>query len=295
MRSLIVSNAASGGSKRDQVDAIGRVFAGHGETTHLQPPSLESFDEDVRRAAQDKDLVVVAGGDGTLNCAVNALQEDLSDLSFAVVPLGTGNDFVRTLGLPYDPLAAAEAVARGEDASFDYGRASSGLVARLFVNACMGGFPVSVNRAIDEDTKRRLGPLAFWVGGAKAALDLNRFDVRIDDVEVEDSVAVGIGNGRTAGGGIAVFPDASAQDGTLDCNVMQVTTVREGIELAAKVRSGEHVPLENVYAIRGRRIEVVAEPDLEFNVDGDLFGLKTPATFEIVGTLRVRVPRQATN
>ena len=294
MRSLIVSNAASGGSKSGQIDAIADAFAAHGEVTHLEPPSLDSFDEDVLRAAQGKDLVVVAGGDGTLNCALNALHHVIEDISLAVVPLGTGNDFARTLGLPDDPVVAAQAVADGAEVSFDYGRAVGESCERLFINACMGGFPVAVNKAIDEDAKKRLGPLAFWVGGVKAALDLPRFEVRLNGVELEDCVAVGIGNGRTAGGGIAVFPEAHPEDGLLDCSAMQVATVRQGLELVAKVRSGEHVPLDNVYTKRERRVEVAAEPDLEFNVDGDLIGLKTPATFEVAGTLRIRVPRRST-
>ncbi len=294
MRSLIVSNAASGGSKRVELGSISEVFAEHGEVTHLAPPSLASFDEDVRRMADGKDLVVVAGGDGTLNCAVNALHDLFDDVALAIVPLGTGNDFARTLELPDDPVAAARAVAAGEEAQFDLGRASTESVERFFVNACMGGFPVAVNKAIDEDSKKRLGPLAFWVGGVKAALDLPSFDVDIDGDRIDECVAVGIGNGRTAGGGIAVFPEAQPNDGLLECSAMQVTSVREGLGLVTKMRTGDHVPLDNVHTKRARRIEVVAEPSLEFNVDGDLFDLKTPITFEIAGTLRIRVPRRPT-
>ncbi|MDQ4095041.1 MAG: YegS/Rv2252/BmrU family lipid kinase [Actinomycetota bacterium] len=294
MRSLIVSNAASGGSKRVELGSISEVFAEHGEVTHLAPPSLASFDEDVRRMADGKDLVVVAGGDGTLNCAVNALHDLFDDVALAIVPLGTGNDFARTLELPDDPVAAARAVADGEEAQFDLGRASTESVERFFVNACMGGFPVAVNKAIDEDSKKRLGPLAFWVGGVKAALDLPSFDVDIDGDRIDECVAVGIGNGRTAGGGIAVFPEAQPNDGLLECSAMQVTSVREGLGLVTKMRTGDHVPLDNVHTKRARRIEVVAEPSLEFNVDGDLFDLKTPITFEIAGTLRIRVPRRPT-
>lgn len=291
MRSLIISNAASGASQRDEVDEVVRVFGEHGDVTHLEPPSLDTFDEDVRRAARGKDLVVVAGGDGTVNCALNALEEEISGLSLAVLPMGTGNDFARTLGLPQDPLAAARAVASGDDAAFDYGRATGGATRRLFLNACMGGFPVAVNKAIDEDTKKRLGAIAFWVGGAKAVVDLPSFNVKLDGLELPECVAVGVGNGRTAGGGIAVFPDASPQDARLDCCAMQVSGLRDGVELATKVRSGDHVPLDNVHIVKGTRIEISSDPDLEFNVDGDLVGLKTPATFEIAGTLNIRVPK----
>ena len=294
MRSLIVSNASSGGSKSDLAQRIRLVFERLGEATHLEPPSLESFDEDVQRAVQGKDLVVIAGGDGTLNCTLNALKERLSDVTLAIVPMGTGNDFARTLDLPEDPLEAAEAIALGRDVEIDYGRASSGGRSRLFLNACMGGFPVEVNEAIDEDAKKRLGPLAFWVGGAKAAARFPQFQVEVDGDEVSDVVAIGIGNGRTAGGGIPVFPEADPSDGQLECCVMQVSGVLEGAEMAAKVRSGDHVALDNVGNRRAPRLEVRSRPELEFNVDGDLWDLTTPVAFEVAGRLTLRVPDRAT-
>lgn len=294
MHNLIISNASSGGSKQEQIEAIGGVFEELGAVTHLQPPSLQSFDEDVRRAAKGKDLVVVAGGDGTLNCALNALAEDLGDMTLAVIPMGTGNDFARSIGLPEDPMDAAASVVRGRVDELDYGRASGPRVERLFLNACMGGFPVSVNRAIDEDVKKRLGPLAFWVGGAKAAAKMPQFHVTIDGVDIEDCIAVGIGNGQTAGGGIPVFPDADPGDGRFECCAMQVSNVLEGIEMAAKVRTGDHIPLENVKTTAGRRIEVASEPALEFNVDGDLIDLRTPAVFELAGRIKMRVPGPST-
>ena len=294
MRSLILSNASSGGSGDDLVDRIRAAFEPLGEAVPLQPPSLEAFDEDVRRAAQGKDLVVVAGGDGTLNCTVNALSDRLDDVVLAIVPLGTGNDFARTLDLPEDPLEAARAIADGVEREVDVGRATGGGVERFFINACMGGFPVEVNRAIDEDTKKRLGPLAFWIGGAKAATRLPRFEVSIAGKRLEDVVAVGIGNGKTAGGGIPVFPTADPGDGTLECCAMHVSGVVEGARLATSVRAGDHADLDNVWTHSGARIEVSSEPELEFNVDGDLLGLKTPAVFELVGRVRVRAPRSST-
>ena len=269
-------------------------FEDLGEAVHLQPPSLDSFDQDVKSAARDKDLVVVAGGDGTLNCTLNALHDVLDEVTLALVPLGTGNDFARALDLPEDPVEAAAGALHGTEREVDYCRASGGGKERLFLNACMGGFPVEVNESIDEDTKRRLGPLAFWVGGVKAAVRLPRFRVRIDGEVLEDVVAVGLGNGKSAGGGIPVFPRADVSDGALECSAMQVGGVVEGLRLASSIRSGDHPSLDNVWAHRGSRIEVSSDPPLEFNVDGDLLGLTTPALFEVAGRVRLRVPDSST-
>ncbi|MDQ3953367.1 MAG: YegS/Rv2252/BmrU family lipid kinase, partial [Actinomycetota bacterium] len=240
---------------------------------------------DLTEAARDAEVVVVAGGDGTLNHAVNALADRLDEVRFALVPLGTGNDFARTLGVPDDPAEAARLVAGGGIRSFDLGRASGGGVSRLFVNACMGGFPVHVDEAIDEETKRVLGPLAFWVGGAKAATGLRRSTIRIDGIEVPDCVAAGVGNGRTCGGGIAVWPDADPADGSLDGCALGAPNAAAAIRLLLKVRAGEHAGLDGVGTVRGPRIEIDADPPIELNVDGELVGLTTPATFEIAGRL----------
>ena len=252
-------------------------------------PSEDSTDDDLAEAARSASLVVVAGGDGSLNHAVNALQERLDEVTFGLIPKGTGNDFARSAGVPDDPAEAARVIAAGRARSFDVSRASGGGVERLFVNACMGGFPVQVNEAIDEDTKRKLGPLAFWVGGVKAATDLKRSTVTMNGVDVPDCVAAGVGNGRTCGGGIEVWPATDPSDGVLDACALGAPNAAAAARLLLKVRAGEHGGLDGVATVTGGRIEIDADPPIELNVDGDLVGLKTPATFEVVGRFRLLV------
>lgn len=286
---MLVSNVTSGASDREVVDEVRAIMTSLGEVDSVAPESLDEFDGMVRNAAEGADLVVVAGGDGTTNCAINALHDRLDDLSFAIVPMGTGNDLARTIGLPLDPVEAAKFLVDGGEAEIDVGRATGPGIDRLFLNACMGGFPVEVDRAVGEDDKRRLGPVAFWVGGAKAALDLPRFEVEINGKAVPRCVAVGVGNGRTAGGGISVFPKADARDGRLECRALSVEGIVDGLRTVAKVRSGRIDQLPQTESLSGNRIEITSRPELEFNVDGDLVGLRTPARFSIEGRIRLRV------
>ena len=285
---LVISNSASGAADPDAMAIVERELGGLGPVSRLAPDSVDTFDREVGAAAAEFDLVVVAGGDGTFNRALNALRDRLGEVIFGLVPMGTGNDLARTLGLPRDAESAARVVVAGGERVVDVWRARSGRVDRLFINACMGGFPVEVNAAIDDDLKRRFGPLAFWVGGAKAASELTRYDVTIGGRSVPDCVAAGVGNGRTCGGGIKMWPEADPSDGLLEACALHADGVADALKLAATVKSGGHVRLEEVEMLRGERIEVTSDPPMAFNIDGELVGLESPVVFERAATAKVR-------
>jgi diacylglycerol kinase (ATP) len=288
-RVLLISNPASGGADADILGKIEASLGTLGEL-HVLRPARDSFDQEVRAAAEDADVVVTAGGDGSLNYTLNALHDSLDDVTLALVPMGTGNDLARTLGIPHDPEQAATSFGRAATRTLDVGRASGPGVDRLFINACMGGFPVRANEAIDDQTKKRLGPVAFWVGGAKALSDFSTSRVLLDGVEVSDCIAAGVGNGRTCGGGIEVWPRAQPDDGILDGCVLASPNPPAAVKVAAKVKAGTHEELEEVVTRRARRITIDADPPIEFNVDGELVDLHSPATFELVSQVRFLVP-----
>ena len=288
MRLVLAANPASGSADEEELADAVRVFETAGEVEVVRP---DSADEMSRRLAEaEADLFVIAGGDGTLNLAVNALRHRLEDLTLALLPRGTGNDLARTLGVPEHSPEAAQIAIGGSVSEIDIWRATSADLDRLFINACMGGFPVKVNESITADMKRFLGPAAFWVGGAKAATDIQRYAVKVNGTQSEDCLAVGVGNGRTCGGGIEVWPAADHCDGILDACVLSAEGILQAAQLASKVRSGEHVELSGVSCTVGPRIEIEAEPQLELNVDGELVGLKTPVSFELFTTTRFKVP-----
>ena len=283
-------NPASGAADDATLPDIERRLGPLGDLGTLQPSSADRLPDEVRAAAASAGVVAVAGGDGTFNQVVNALADRLDGVVFALLPTGTGNDLARTLGLPEDPVEAAQVAARGSERRIDVGRATGPGTDRLFVNACIGGFPVLMNEAVDPELKRRVGPLAFWVGGARVAVDLPRTTVTMNGRRVPDCVAAGVGNGVTSGGGIPVWPRADAGDGMLDGCALGARGPVEAARLAAKVRVGTHPELDDVLTLRGRRIEIDSDPPIGINVDGELVGLETPAAFEVAGGLRIKAP-----
>jgi diacylglycerol kinase (ATP) len=289
-RVALIINASSGKADDSLQDSIVELLGALGSVSVVAPSSLETFPSEVRTGTEDADVVIVAGGDGSVNQTVNALGERLDDHLFGIVPMGTGNDLARTLGLETDAQAAARALAGYTERTLDVGMVSGSGAERMFLNACVGGFSVEVDEETSPGLKKRVGPLAYWLAGVKVAARMPRTTVRMNDLEVKNCVAVGIGNGRTAGGGIELWPDADPSDGLLDGCGISVEGVGDATKVMLKLPTGDIDDLEVTGCRRDKRIEVRAEEPVDFNVDGELIGLSTPATFEVAGRLRILAP-----
>ena len=293
MALLLISNDSSGSSDASALAKVEEVLGRTGEVVHVRPGSLDDFDREIAATAAGVDLVVVAGGDGTLNCTVNALSSRLGDITFGLIPMGTGNDLARTLDLPRDPVEAAEVIVAGKERKLDVGLASGAgedgdAVRRLFVNACIGGFPVQVDEGISDRLKAFVGAPAYAVAAVKELSEMERSTITLDGVQVHDCVAVGVGNGMTCGGGTPVWPDADPSDGRLDACALSAENLTDLLKLGVSVKRGSHGTTERASTSRGSSIAIDADPPVEMNVDGELVGLRTPVTFEVVGTTRIR-------
>jgi diacylglycerol kinase (ATP) len=292
MAVVLVPNPRSGDATSAHPADLAGALSPLGDVRILD--SLLSPETDVMtelpRAVHDGDVVVVAGGDGSLNHVVNALRGRLDGMTFALLPAGTGNDLARTLEIPLDARAAAEQAAQWKPRALDVGRARGGGIDRLFVNACVGGFAVEVDEVVSDDLKRLVGPAAYWVAAAKVLADLPRFDVWLNEVRVEECVAVGVGNGRMAGGGVKMWPGANPSDGILDGCALSVTGAGDLAKVAVALKTIGAERTGTARVVRAISVEVRADPVVEFNVDGELPGLHTPAAFEVAGSLTVLAP-----
>ncbi len=243
--------------------------------------------------------VLVGGGDGTVSLAASRLLG--RDVTLGVVPLGTGNDFARSLGIPDSLEAAVDVIARGYTAKVDVGLVNG----RPFLNAASMGLATAIARRLTKRLKQRAGKLAYPVAAAAELWELKPFRVRMkSDNEVVELMALQlvVGNGRYHGAGNMVSPDATLDDRRLHVYAIQAPSADSGREgsglghvqdistlarLALKLRRGEHVEHPHVTCLRTSRLFVETEPVQEVNADGELAG-HTPILFEVVpAALRV--------
>ena len=250
-----------------------------------EPGEAEKFASE----ASDFDLIVSAGGDGTLNEVVNGIARGGCHAALAVFPLGTGNDFARTLGVPNNVDAVIQQILEGKRRAVDLVRVTSDQV-RYFVNVSSGGFSGVVDEKLTAEMKRTWGPLAYLRGAAAAFAELRGYTttVGLDDGEpLEiDLYNVVVANGSYVAGGIPVAPQADIGDGLLDVVLIPERGPAELAILAAQILLGKHLGSDSIIFRRAKKIAINSRPGMWFNVDGELIG-NEPATFELLpGALR---------
>jgi len=291
-RLLAVTNAAAGGGEAQAVEAALDVLRATSEVE--VEPCTDVDDLPGILAGREGRLVVVFGGDGSLHSIVSVLVREnwLDDTVLALVPLGTGNDFARTLGLPLDATEAAEGIASAQERRIDLLVEDGG---EVVVNAVHIGVGVD---AADEaaDLKPRYGRFGYVLGAARAGFVSKglRLRVVVDDVVVATGAhhvfQVAVGNGRFVGGGTPIAPEADLSDGAVDVVLSYALAPAKRFAYALGVRLGRHGLRQDVQTHRGRTVTVTGPP-FRWNVDGELNGPDTRRSWTLrPGALRVLAP-----
>jgi diacylglycerol kinase (ATP) len=289
VRGCVILNPAAGGA--DAAAALQEaVEAMPGLVLYESTDAADARARAARAARESCDVVVAAGGDGTIHDVVNGLMEGAEEggnqlPALAVVPLGTGNDLARTLALPDDPALAFELACKGARRRLDLIRLDAEGRTLYAINVCAGGFSGAVNEQLTPELKQTWGPLSYLVGAARALPELDGYQVRIawDDGPEEpvDAVNIVVANGRTAAGGRPAAPRANPEDGLLDVVIVHPSATQDLPALAAALLAGDYLTSEHVLFRRARSLRVRAMPGMWFNADGELF-TKEPIRFEVV-------------
>jgi diacylglycerol kinase (ATP) len=292
-RARVICNPTSGGGAYDPDEIREELDGMELDWVQTEGP------EDAIGAAEEwrEGLLIVAGGDGTVNDVVNGLGKAgfPEGVTLGILPAGTGNDLAATLCIPEDPEVAEDVIRQNRMRTLDVARVrSEGVGERFFINVATGGLGAEISSVNDKELKKRWGKLSYL----RASLEVARnFDVRelslyLDGEERRmKAVNVAVGNCRYTGGGWPATPRANPEDGLLDVVVIETLGAAELFDLApAVLAEARYLDKEGVLFVRAKEIRVETQPPgLEFTADGEVIG-NEPAQFSVLPrTLKVIV------
>lgn len=281
-RARVIYNPTSGREiiKKNLADVLMVLEnAGYVTSAHATTPEPGDAEREARCAVQEKyDLVVAAGGDGTINEVINGIAEQEYRPKVGIIPTGTTNDFARALHVPRDVMKATEIIARGESVAMDIGKAND----TYFINIGGGGRITELTYDVPSKLKTMLGQLAYYLKGIEMLPSLKATDVR---VEYDDGVFEGkamfflLGLTNSIGGFEKIAPDAKLDDGKFSLIILKKVNLAEFIRLVTLALRGDHIKEPNIIYVKSKKVMVTSEDKMLINLDGELGG-ETPMTFE---------------
>ena len=286
-KALFLYNPAAGrGRIACNVGGIVDIFSENG--WELTPEKID-FGRNPFDAHPDIRMVVAAGGDGTVNYAVNAMKRKGLDIPIGVIPAGTANDFAGAVGMLREPLEAARQIASGSVERVDCGRVND----LYFVNIFSFGIFTTTSQRTPDERKHKIGKLAYIIEGVKEFRTMHAVPLEIEaDGERFDlrSLMVLIFNGETAGG-FHLARRSSIKDGLFDCILLEKKNFFRSTLAMCRYLAGGSPKI--VRHLRARRIDIRSSVNEPTDVDGQK-GAEFPLHIEcLAGGLRVMCAKQA--
>ncbi|MGI6606166.1 MAG: YegS/Rv2252/BmrU family lipid kinase [Peptococcia bacterium] len=237
----------------------------------ITPYRLEETNEQLLLILQRNcfDLIIISGGDGTLNTVVNLLLKNKYQLPVGFIPAGTCNDFARSLQLPVNIADCLDIIRAGHITGVDVGLIND---EQYFLNTCAGGLFVDVSFNTDEELKRNFGPLAYYLKALGQVAHKKSFPLEIStDTEsfTDKALLFCILNGTNAGGFPNILKDANLSDGMMDIVIIKNCAHIDLANLFFRILSRE--PVSNKYAVRftSRECTIAGPDNVLLSVDGE--------------------------
>lgn len=284
-RARLIYNPSSGReeSKRRLADILQRLdAAGIETTTHATEGKGDATKSAIEAVGRDNDMIIAAGGDGTLNEVIQGLSIMDNRPPLGIIPFGTTNDFARALGIPRHWEDACDIIIQQETRPVDVGRAND----KYFINIAGGGSLTELTYEVPSRLKTMIGQLAYYMKGLEKMI----FQLRPTELHMkiaghgefhEEFMMFLITNTNSVGGFEKLAPGASIEDGMLDIIMLKKCNIAEFIRVVSMALRGEHVLDPNVIHLRSNHIEISSPDHVQLNLDGE-FGGTLPAVFEVL-------------
>lgn len=292
-RARIIYNPTSGRElfKKHLPDVLQKLEKAGYETSAHATTAEGDATEAARIAVERKyDIVVAAGGDGTLNEVVNGLAEQDYRPKLGVIPMGTTNDFARALHIPRDIPKAVDIIVRGDTIPVDIGRMNE----KYFINIAGGGRITELTYEVPSKLKTMIGQLAYYLKGIEMLPSIKATPLTIEydgKIFEGDAMLFLIGLTNSVGGFEKLAPDSSINDGLFSLLILKKTNLAEFIRVVTLALRGEHMQHPNVIYTQANHIKVNSPESALLNLDGELGGV-LPAEFEnLYRHLEVFVPK----
>lgn len=277
-RALLVANTRARAGTRGVGSAVKRLLEHGFAVDSMVTADAHHVPQLIGEHCAQSDVVVVGGGDGTLNVAAPALIG--CGRPVGILPLGTANDLARTLEIPFDPAAAMDVVAEGRTQRIDLGRVNG----VYFFNVASIGLSVRVAKRVTPELKQRFGALAYARAAVTEITRLRPFRARIDSgnehLEVE-AIQIAVGNGRYHGGGTPVAAEAEVDDRQLFLYSIPPQRLARLLRLVPTLRRGKHAETPHVLLLHGKEVTLQTASPMPVDTDGELT-TRTPARFDLL-------------
>lgn len=285
MRARVIYNPTSGKEliKKNLVEILAIIEkAGYEASAFATTPEEDSAkNEAIRAAKAGFDLIVAAGGDGTINEVVNGIAPLEKRPKLAIIPAGTTNDYARALKIPHNNIIkAAEVILKKQTMAVDVGLAND----RYFINIAAGGFLTELTYEVPSKLKSIFGYLAYLVKGAEKLPQLKPINMKLvydEDEFVGKASMFFLGLTNSVGGFEQIAPDAELDDGKFSLIIVKTANLLELLHLAALALNGKHINDPRI--IYTKTSKLYAEPldedtRMMINLDGE-YGGDAPMTF----------------
>lgn len=282
-RARLIYNPTSGREEmRRRLPDVLQRLEGYGfeTSTHATIGEGDAALAAIEASQRGFEIIIAAGGDGTLNEVVSGLAGLDVRPPLGVLPLGTTNDLARAMGIPRSWDAAIDVIAQGVIKEIDVGKLNE----RYFINIAGGGSLTELTYEVPIRMKTMLGQLAYYMKGFEKLPRFRPIHMKVSSAEVEldeEMMIFLIANSNSVAGFEKLAPDALIDDGMMDAFFLRKCSLADFIRLASMVVRGEKVNDPLLVQFQTKEIRIESPDYVQLNVDGE-FGGTLPAVIRVL-------------